>query len=205
MNRVILTVAMGALVVACGSPGEVAPTTTAPPVDDAATTTTTTRATTTTTVASTSTIVDEGDHDDADHEDEGHGDEGHEDDGHDDDQMGDIRTIEVTMTEFAFAPDSVDVSAGETVRFLVTNEGVIEHELRLSNEHRIEEHLASGHEDHGGDGHHSEGGDVLVLVAAGETAELVVEFSDDTTVYTMMACLIPGHYEAGMLGALDYV
>lgn len=196
MNRLRISIVVLLIAAACGAPAEVAPTTAAP--SDDVTTTASTPATEapTTTIAPTTTVSDEGEHDEGEHEDDGH-----EDDGH----MGDARVVEVTMTEFAFEPESVTVSAGESVRFVVTNEGVIEHELRFSNEHRIEEHLASGHDDHGDEqGHHSEDGDVLVLVAAGETAELVVEFSDDTTIYTMMACLIPGHYEAGMLGAVEY-
>ena len=67
------------------------------------------------------------------------------------------RVVEVTMSEFAFDPGSLEVAAGETITFVVTNAGVVEHELRLSNQHRIEEHKASGHAEHGEegeDGHH---------------------------------------------------
>jgi uncharacterized cupredoxin-like copper-binding protein len=115
------------------------------------------------------------------------------------------RVVEITMTEFAFEPDRVEVHAGETVRFLVVNEGRVEHELRLSNPHRVEEHLASGHDDHEEEGgHHEEDGDVFIELQPGETGELVVDFPEDTTVYTEMVCLLPGHYEAGMVGDLDY-
>jgi uncharacterized cupredoxin-like copper-binding protein len=34
--------------------------------------------------------------------------------------------------------------------------------------------------------------------------ELVVTFPEDTTIYASIACLIPGHFEAGMAGALQY-
>ena len=115
------------------------------------------------------------------------------------------RTIEIIMTDLAFEPAMIEVSAGETIKFVAVNEGAIEHELRLSNAHRIEEHLASGHEDHEGEGgHHEEGGDQLVLVAAGETGELTITFPEDQTLYTEIACLIPGHYEAGMKGTVAY-
>ena len=116
-----------------------------------------------------------------------------------------VRVVEITMTEFAFAPGSIEVSAGETVEFIVTNSGLVEHELRFSNAHRIEEHIASGHEGHGTEGGHHADADVFVVVAAGETAELTATFPEDTTVLTEMVCLIPGHYEAGMVGAVNYV
>lgn len=114
------------------------------------------------------------------------------------------------MTEFAFDVDPVEVAAGETIEFVVTNAGVIEHEFRLSNGHRIEEHLASGHDDHDDgdaesddDGHH-EGGDVVLLLDAGDTSSIVVTFSEDTSIFTEVACLLPGHYEAGMLAGVHY-
>jgi uncharacterized cupredoxin-like copper-binding protein len=148
-------------------------------------------------------------------EEEGHAeDEDHAEDG--DHEAADAdRVVSVTMSEFAFDP-AIVVTAGETVTFVVTNAGVVEHEFRLSNAHRIEEHIASGHEGHdeGGDmdddmdmdegGHHEENADVMIMVPAGETAEVTVTFPDDTTLYTDVACLIPGHYEAGMHAELSY-
>ena len=114
------------------------------------------------------------------------------------------RTIEVTMTEFAFDVDPVEVAAGETIEFVVINAGVVPHEFRLSNAHRIEEHMASGHEGHADagedaadEGHHQDG-DVVLMLEAGETATLVATFPEDVTMFTEVACLLPGHYEAGM-------
>ena len=127
--------------------------------------------------------------------------------GHDD-EAGDAtsgeRLVHVVMTEFAFDPETIEVASGETVRFVVANSGVIAHEFRLSNPHRIEEHIAAGHQHHDSGGHHSEDGDVFVEVEAGEIGELVVTFPESTTVYTMIACLLPGHYEAGMLGQINH-
>lgn len=124
-----------------------------------------------------------------------------EDDGHDAPTSAGVdRTVEVAMDEFTFAPVEFEAMAGETVEFVVSNLGVVEHEFRLSNEHRIEEHLAEGHADHADDndgGHHADG-DVVLHLDPGETGSLIVTFGDDTTLYTEVACLIPGHYEAGM-------
>lgn len=161
---------------------------------------TTISTTTTSIVADTTTIAD-------DHSD----DEAAVDDPVDGDQAGGAdRTVEVVMTEFAFDVDPVDVAAGETIEFVVTNAGVIEHEFRLSNGHRIEEHLASGHDDHDDsaaesddDGHH-EGGDIVLLLDAGETSSIVVTFPEDASIFTEVACLLPGHYEAGMVAGVHY-
>lgn len=135
-----------------------------------------------------------------------HMDDDHMDDStHEDDESAvpDV-TFEVTVTEFEFEPTSFEVAAGQTVKFVVKNDGVIEHEFRASNEHRIEEHIAAGHEDHEDEGGHHEGGDIIVLVQPGETEELVITFPEDMTMYTEIACLLPGHYEAGMKAELTY-
>lgn len=120
------------------------------------------------------------------------------------------RTVEVLMTEFAFDVNPFDVAAGETIEFIVTNAGVVEHEFRVSNEHRIEEHLASGHDDHddddeaSGEGGHEETGDFVLLLDAGETGSIVVTFPEDIALFTDVVCLLPGHYEAGMAADVRY-
>jgi uncharacterized cupredoxin-like copper-binding protein len=58
------------------------------------------------------------------------------------------RIINIELTEFAIAAASLELTPGETVEFLITNSGVVEHEFRLSNMDRVDEHMAGGHEDH---------------------------------------------------------
>lgn len=122
------------------------------------------------------------------------------------------RVVDVVMTDFAFDADAFDFefTPGETVEFAVVNAGVVLHEFRLSNEHRIEEHMADGHDDHDEDsetaepdGHH-ENGDVVLTLEAGESGTMVVTFPDDVETFTQVACLLPGHYEAGMYSELAY-
>ena len=131
--------------------------------------------------------------------------EDHSDDNHDTVTTSDAdRAVQVAMTDFAFEPNEFEAMAGETIEFVVTNLGVVEHEFRLSNEHRIDEHIAAGHTDHddGAEGGHHEGGDVILLVEPGDTRSVTVTFGDDTTLYSVVACLIPGHYEAGMKASM---
>lgn len=127
---------------------------------------------------------------------------------HDDDEpvaAGDAdRVIAVEMTELEFSPVEYEVFAGETIRFEVTNEGLIEHEFRLSNTHRIEEHIAAGHADHDAEGGHHEDIDIVLLVQPGESGDVTFTFPEDTNLFNEIACLLPGHYEAGMKGSIIY-
>ncbi len=196
-----------------GAASDLAATTTAPP---------TTAAAPTTTAAPATTMAMEMGHDEdgAGHDDGMGRDDGekeHEEGmGHDDGEkehdegMGEgadpgefDREIEVVMTEFAFEPATLEVQAGETVRFVLVNDGAVPHEFRLTTAHAAAEHIASGHEGHddGGDGGHAHD-EVVLEVAAGATDTLTVTF-DEHMEFDLFACLIPGHYEAGMLGDLE--
>ena len=190
MRRIAALLAVVALAAAaCAEADQASDTTAAPTTQPPATTVAPTTVAPTTAPATTM-------HDDERAEDEDHGTETTTATG------TATRQIEVVMTDFAFEPDEFVVSAGETVLFVIHNEGVIEHEFRLSNTHRIEEHLAAGHDDHDDEGGHHEGGDFIITLAAGETTEAEFTFPDDAALYTEVACLIPGHYEAGMLAPL---
>lgn len=116
------------------------------------------------------------------------------------DDGGEVREIEVVTSEFAFSPTSFTVTEGETVRFIVHNEGVAPHEFRLTTPDEAQDHIAAGHADHGGEsGDHAE---AVVLVDPGATEILEVMFHDSAE-YTMAACLLPGHFEAGMKAELE--
>lgn len=141
------------------------------------------------------------DHDDADHGDE----TDHGDDADREPTATVDRTIDVVMTEFAFEPASFDVAAGETITFKLINKGLIEHEFRLTTEHAAAEHIASGHEGHDEDAsasEHEHDGHIS-LVPAGATVEMTVTF-ESAGQFDTVACLIPGHYEAGMTAPLSY-
>lgn len=130
-----------------------------------------------------------------------------EEDDHAAEEPGSVdRVLEVELTEFAFSVDSFVFAAGETVEFVITNSGVVPHEFRLSNQERVDKHLAGGHADHGDeDDDHSDGpADVVLLLEAGESGILVFTFPENDHDYTAVVCLIPGHYEAGMESDLSY-
>ena len=111
------------------------------------------------------------------------------------------RSIEVRMDDqMRFTPSSIEVRAGETIRFVVHNAGKTEHEMVLGSDADIREHAQAMQQGQAHHDDHSHGTGAAITVPAGQKGELVVRFDQATTL--QMACLIPGHYEAGMRGTV---
>ncbi len=105
------------------------------------------------------------------------------------------RTIQVTMTDnMRFSPDRIEVRQGETVRLVVKNAGKVLHELVIGTRQELDEHAAMMKKHPGME--HDE--PYMAHVAAGKTGQLVWNFNRAGDFE--FACLIPGHYEAGMIG-----
>lgn len=112
------------------------------------------------------------------------------------------RTIEVLMLEnedgeMLFQPNTVDVERGQTIRFNIVNAGEIEHEFVLDEKERNAEHRElmmkfpeMEHDDPN-----------AIQLDAGERGSMVWTFTNAGTFE--FACLIPGHYESGMHGAVE--
>lgn len=106
------------------------------------------------------------------------------------------RTITVHMTDnMRFTPDVLTVKRGETVRLDVVNKGQLLHELVLGTPADIEEHSEAMMKHRGGMEHEAPN---MVHVAAGKSVEVVWQFTK--TGEFQFACLLPGHFEAGMSG-----
>lgn len=134
------------------------------------------------------------------------------------------RTVQVKLIDNAFEPETIRVKAGETVRFVITNTGQLLHEFNIGTaamhaEHQKEmammaEHgmiTATGIDQQRMKMDHSNmpGGHAMkhddpnsVLVAPGEKKELVWKFTKATELE--FACNVPGHYEAGMVGKVEF-
>ena len=118
------------------------------------------------------------------------------------------RSIDITLLDsMKFTPDSIQVKAGDTIRFVVRNKGKLAHEMVIGNSQDIAAHakemqeMATAGQAQHAHNHGSSGmGAVAVSVPAGETREWVVKFGE--AVELEMACLVPGHFEAGMKGKL---
>ena len=108
------------------------------------------------------------------------------------------RTVKVDMTDgMRFTPASIDVKQGETVRFVVTNSGKLKHELVLGTEMALKEHYEAMKKNP--EMEHADAN--MVTLAAGKTGEVIWQFTKTGKVD--FACLQPGHYDAGMKGAVN--
>ncbi|WDY59609.1 cupredoxin domain-containing protein [Pseudomonas sp. PSKL.D1] len=127
------------------------------------------------------------------------------------------RTVEVVLKDISFEPNNLQVKAGETVRFVLINEGKLPHEFNLGDKAMHAEHqkemiamqgklytAGMNHEgmDHGQMNHGAHGHDAgnTVLVQPGQRAELTWTFRKSAPIE--FACNVPGHYQAGMVGPL---
>ena len=114
------------------------------------------------------------------------------------------KTIQVTMKEsddgkMLYMPASVEVKEGQTVRFAIRNAGETDHEFVLDTHEEIMEHKKvmqkfpeMEHDDPNS-----------VRLAPGKSGEIVWKFTKSGTL--KFACLIPGHYEAGMRGDVTVI
>jgi len=108
------------------------------------------------------------------------------------------RTVHVDMTDrMRFIPSRIDVKQGETVRFVVRNAGKLKHELVLGTEKALKSHYEAMKKDP--EMEHADPN--MVTLAAGGTGEVVWQFTKSGKVD--FACLQPGHYDAGMKGAVN--
>lgn len=105
------------------------------------------------------------------------------------------RTIQVDMSDaFRFTPSDVVIKRGETVKFVVSNSGKQLHEMVIGTAHELQEHAELMKKFP-----HMEHADAnMVHVKPGTKGEIVWQFNKAGEY--QFACLIPGHYEAGMVG-----
>lgn len=107
------------------------------------------------------------------------------------------RTITLDMKdEMRFIPATLNVKQGETIRFVVRNTGKIMHELVIGTMQDLQEHAALMKKFP--DMEHDE--PYMAHVKPGTTGEIVWQFSRDGQFH--YACLIAGHFEAGMIGRI---
>lgn len=131
------------------------------------------------------------------------------------------RTVEIVMHDNYYEPETIKVKKGETVRFKVRNAGTLVHEFSLGMpaDHMKHQEEMMEMQQHGvlmgdrinrdmmnrpmgPDGHmmrHDHANSVLL--EPGETGEVVWTFTSGGNIE--MACNVPGHYAAGMVGKIE--
>ncbi|HVF53933.1 MAG TPA: plastocyanin/azurin family copper-binding protein [Actinomycetota bacterium] len=107
------------------------------------------------------------------------------------------RTVEVIASDdLSFSPEDLEVEVGETVTFVIKNEGSTKHEFVLGD--------AAYQEAHAGEmssGHHDAGTGNAVELAPGETKRLTWSFTQPGEM--LFGCHEPGHYDGGMVGTIE--
>ena len=107
------------------------------------------------------------------------------------------RTITVDMTDgMRFTPANISAKQGETIKFVVKNSGKVKHEMVLGTEKELKEHYEAMKKfpemEHADEN--------MVTVQPGKSGEIIWQFTKTGKVN--FACLQPGHYDAGMTGAV---
>ncbi len=105
------------------------------------------------------------------------------------------QVIGMTMDDtMRFTPDRISVKAGETVRFFLKNTGKVPHEFVIGSMDELREHAEvmrrmpeMKHEEPNS-----------ITLAPRQIGGVVWQFERPGTVD--FACLVPGHFEAGMVG-----
>ena len=95
-----------------------------------------------------------------------------------------------------FSPGKMEVKLGETIRLTIKNSGQVMHEFVIGTRKELDEHAAlmvkfpkMEHDE-----------PYMAHVAPGKTGEIVWHFNRAGTFD--FACLIAGHYQAGMTGTI---
>ncbi|MBC8445390.1 MAG: cupredoxin domain-containing protein [Rhodospirillaceae bacterium] len=131
------------------------------------------------------------------------------------------RTIEVSLQDNFFEPGEITVRSGETLRFILKNEGEFVHEFNIGTPlmHAAHQEEMMMMIEHGvleldkinrdmmkmdmGDGKIMAHDDPnSKLLEPGETMEIIWKFSEEMSLE--FACNIPGHYDSGMAGIFNF-
>lgn len=107
------------------------------------------------------------------------------------------RTIEISMTDnMRFTPARINVQLDETVRFVIRNDGKLLHEFVIGTKDELDKHAALMQKFPGMV--HDE--PYMAHVDPAKTGEVVWRFN--RVGEFEFACLLPGHYQAGMVGKI---
>jgi len=106
-------------------------------------------------------------------------------------------TIEISMADtMRFSPAKLSVKSGDVVKFLVSNEGALQHEFVLGTADSLAEHADlmikfpnMEHEE-----------PYMAHVGPGKEMEIVWQFTEVGSFE--FGCLLPGHFQAGMKGTI---
>jgi uncharacterized cupredoxin-like copper-binding protein len=107
------------------------------------------------------------------------------------------RTIQIAMTDdMKFTPNAISVKQGETVRFVVANKGKVLHEMVIGTQKELKDHAEMMKKNPNME--HDE--PYMAHADPGKSESITWLFNRPGQF--QFACLVPGHYEAGMRGTI---
>jgi uncharacterized cupredoxin-like copper-binding protein len=130
------------------------------------------------------------------------------------------RTIEIKMYDNYYEPKEINIKKGETIKFIVYNNGKLVHEFNIATKEMhlkhqpemmkmVEKEILLGDRidikkmkelaktDHSMGHSHSNS----VLLEPDQSAELIWKFNTDADLEA--ACNVPGHYDSGMIAKIN--
>ena len=108
------------------------------------------------------------------------------------------RSITVSMSDtMRFNPTQMNIKQGETIRFVIKNAGKVMHEMVLGTQKDLDDHAALMLKFPGME--HDE--PYMAHVGPGKTGQIIWTFNRAGDFD--FACLIAGHYQAGMVGKIN--
>lgn len=127
------------------------------------------------------------------------------------------RIVEISMTEMAFRPTRIQVAEGETITFVVRNDGTVMHEFNLGTTETWQVHademmkmmktgmMTAEKLDHhkmmqAGMMHHDANS---VLLEPGQNGKVTWTFGEKVDLG--FACNVPGHRESGLVGDVVFM
>ena len=131
------------------------------------------------------------------------------------------RTIKIRMLDNYYEPKSILIKGGETVQFVIKNVGEFVHEFNIGTasmhaahqkemmtmvEHGVLEADKINHDmmklDIGGGKTMEHNDPNSILLESGKSGEVVWTFANSGKIE--FACNVPGHYESGMVGHIQF-
>jgi uncharacterized cupredoxin-like copper-binding protein len=110
------------------------------------------------------------------------------------------RTISIKMTDnMRFSPDKIEVKQGETIRFVVSNDGRMMHEFVIGTKKELDAHALQMIKFPNME--HDE--PYMAHVKPKSKGEIIWTFNKPGDFE--FACLIAGHYQAGMVGKIKVI
>ena len=110
------------------------------------------------------------------------------------------RTVKIEMSDsMRFSPAELRIRQGETLKFVVKNNGKVMHEMVIGSMKELKEHAdmmkrypSMEHDE-----------PYMAHVAPGKTETMVWQFTKAGEFH--FGCLVPGHFEAGMVGQIRVI